>query len=359
MFPLRNRLLRGCSRQVLEGLRLTIPDDLDWIYFQCAPADQRLRTLRGDEWLELEGLSEAPRLRTRLPGARAEVRIFAPDRARAPKSVALVADMLRIDADRRQCSLVWRGTFPLHDEGLADELVVVGRCARGAEAAAWPETIEQLPLTAFQQPMPAGGSSDATPGSVQQQRTVVLTDVEPEGSSRSAEADGGTAEQPRGATRLLSAEELARAQAAPEAPFALRPPGAPRGADASATASPIPGAPWSDEPLATVPRPPGTLMETVALPPSPRPAAEAKARLEAELEARQAADAKARLEAELKAREGAEAEARRAAAAQAFALEQAEARRAEAERAAKELEDKKQAAKRLGTKIYGGFRKKT
>jgi hypothetical protein len=361
-----------------EGLRLEIPDDFDWSYFQCAPADQRLRALRADEWLELEGVSEEERLWTRLPGARAEVHIFAPARARVPKSVALVADLLQIDADRRRCSLVWRGSFPIPDERLAEELFVIGACEVGGQTVSWPASAEEVPAAMFQEPSASGAAWEEPFAAIDPQRTLVLADPEPDPSSGTAEAGGGDAQHPSGITRVLTVEQHARAQAEPDAPFVLRPAGSPASPsdESDAGVARLPGAPWSAERSPDVVQPAADLTQTIALREAPcdgrsapapaAPAAElaaqateVQARQQAELDAHQAAEAEARRQRALEAQQAAAAEARRQAEAEAFAIEQALAKEATARREAQELEGKQQAAKRLGEKIYGRFRKRS
>ncbi|MCC6556184.1 MAG: DUF2169 domain-containing protein, partial [Polyangiaceae bacterium] len=76
-WPERLVLLRGVNPASLEGTRITIPDGLDWAYFQAAPGDQRIDFLSGDEQLTLGGMHPAlPTLRTTLPSARGVARIY-------------------------------------------------------------------------------------------------------------------------------------------------------------------------------------------------------------------------------------------------------------------------------------------
>jgi uncharacterized protein YjbI with pentapeptide repeats len=73
--------------------------------------------LRGDEQIVIEGVHPLiPRLETRLPGARAEVRAYpAADGAGRVRPMDLVADTLIVDADRRVVSMLWRGDAAVED----------------------------------------------------------------------------------------------------------------------------------------------------------------------------------------------------------------------------------------------------
>ena len=134
----RNRHLGGAKPRSLEAARLQLADDLDWQYFQSAPEDQRLRSLRGDEQIVLDGVhATLTSQRSQLPGARAEAYLGAgtPD-ARASLAEAdpsgwlalpLTADTLVIDADAGLVSIVWRGHFRLSPEhGLSEMILATG-----------------------------------------------------------------------------------------------------------------------------------------------------------------------------------------------------------------------------------------
>lgn len=140
-WPSRRRLVpSGEHRKALEAPIPEIPEGFDWSYFQAAPADQRVDQLRGDEWLVLEGMSPTLlRLRSRLPSARAVAVVYGLPGAPAGTPVELVADTLRIDADRMGCSLVWRGDIAIpSEEALADLRVVAGVDMEGLPIQ-WPD----------------------------------------------------------------------------------------------------------------------------------------------------------------------------------------------------------------------------
>ncbi len=89
-----------------------LPDGLDPAFFNVAPADQRLREVRPDERIVLEGLTvDQPRFVTQLPGLapRAVVERGSGHR----ETIHLRADTLWIDTSRRLCTVTWRASIPL------------------------------------------------------------------------------------------------------------------------------------------------------------------------------------------------------------------------------------------------------
>lgn len=100
----------------------SVPDDIGRDYFNAAPFDQQIATLREDETITLENLNAShPSLTCRLPGLRPKVTLEVRG-ATAP--IVLRVDTLHIDTDRATCTLVWRGHMPLRDRRDAGRLVV-------------------------------------------------------------------------------------------------------------------------------------------------------------------------------------------------------------------------------------------
>lgn len=118
-----------------------IPDMFPWSYFQVAPADQRTSFLRGDEWVVLDGLDrELPRLQSRLPRALSQVYVYPPGLAGGSSfPVHMEADQLSIDVDRRECSMLWRGSFPVADEVSARSLILAAGVALPGAPVGWPD----------------------------------------------------------------------------------------------------------------------------------------------------------------------------------------------------------------------------
>ena len=328
-FPARRRLLHGLSRKRLEQPIAEIPGDFDWTYFQCAPPDQRLPRLHGDEWLMLEGMSaDRTAIRTQLPGVQAMTRVYgvAPW---APSEVPLVADTLHVDADAGRCTLVWRGSFPL----VGDEVLAVG-CALmwPGRAVSWPEELA----------------------------TVELSDADLEEAPPSRHALG--AEPKFAGTLPMTPGEVAAVAHATPVPFGVGPQ-----ARARRTLPAIPGAPWAPPEAAASVRPV----------PAPRPdvrgtlplggldlTAELAAREAAMLQARgakareaEAREAEARAERALEV-ETREADERRRAEDERFAAEQATARLEEERRAAEQAAERQRQGLALKRNLYSTFQRK-
>ncbi|MGK4008716.1 DUF2169 domain-containing protein [Sorangium sp. So ce1036] len=141
-WPARRRLLGSTPRKALDAPIAEIPDAFEWAYFQAAPPDQRMRYLRGDEWIELHGLHPTlPRLRTRLPEARGRARIHGLSSAGVSEGqpLDLSADTLRIDGDEQRCTLVFRGSFPVPDEAALAAVFVVAGVETVDAPLDWPE----------------------------------------------------------------------------------------------------------------------------------------------------------------------------------------------------------------------------
>jgi hypothetical protein len=361
-FPVRRKLLGATARKaVTEGV-FEIPIGFDWSYFQSAPPDQQVRALAGDEWLLLEGMHAGePKLRTRLPGAVAVSKIYGHEAA-VPDAVPLKADMLHVDADRRRCAVVWRGSFPLPSAEALDTIVVAGSLELPDEPALWPETASDLEEEPFAPPAVAGGSEtvafDAEVASAFGTAALGPDEI-------AALMDKDRRESPLAGTVAMSEEQLRKA-ASPALPFA----GTPEGAEPTARKKAIvPGAPWEKNVAAAPVEAPrhtttaeiqaATDEEAHALQrdqAKSREADEARARRELE-EARAKREAE-EAEAKRMEREAAEAEERRRAEAERFAREQEEARRAAEQRAAEEAQARLDKSKKLRDDVYGGFKRK-
>ncbi len=127
-FPVRRALLGELSAKEFERRVAEIPEGFDWDYFQCAPDDQQLESLRGTEWLELTGLH--PRLlelRTQLPALSAELELGGADGGEGTERLKLKADLLHIDTDRQRCGLLWRADAPLGSLDVLEAVRLRGR----------------------------------------------------------------------------------------------------------------------------------------------------------------------------------------------------------------------------------------
>ncbi len=107
-----DRLGRHAPTVSAEGWRERgLPEDFDISYFNVAPPDQQLESLRGDEPILLEGLlAQHARLVTRLSGVRP--RVVVELASGGGREVPMVCDTLWIDTDRALATLTWRGQIP-------------------------------------------------------------------------------------------------------------------------------------------------------------------------------------------------------------------------------------------------------
>jgi hypothetical protein len=138
-FPSRRQKLEPKARKLIAKRVMEVPAEIDWSYFQAAPTDQQLDSLRGDEWVALDGFNaQHPQIRFRLPGGLAVCRVYGYERAGAPNHVPLVLDGLHVETAEMRLSLVWRGSFPIMVEEALNGLVIAGAYLATAEAFEWP-----------------------------------------------------------------------------------------------------------------------------------------------------------------------------------------------------------------------------
>jgi hypothetical protein len=170
-WPLRSEKLGRyrASWSDAQWFRTVLGDDFDFAYFQSAPLDQRLSTLRGDERIVLENLHpDQPTLKTALPGIRPTAHIEQP--GKAPVPVALQADTLLVDTARGLCTVVWRGSF-VADDPDAEGHIVIGREQVGSGGAKPKEelqgTLAASADAASDAPLPTGWAAGApAPGRI-------------------------------------------------------------------------------------------------------------------------------------------------------------------------------------------------
>lgn len=135
--PMRRRFVVSGQEANLTRSVPELSEGIHYGYFQCAPPDQQVGFLRGDETIVLEGLTPngAP-FRTKLPGEVALARAyFPPTRV---TSVELFADTLRINGDTGSCSVVWRGCFTATDLGMLEKMIVAIGVQAPGRPIQWP-----------------------------------------------------------------------------------------------------------------------------------------------------------------------------------------------------------------------------
>jgi hypothetical protein len=105
---------------------------IDPAFFNVAPPDQRLKTLRSNETILLFGLlADREKFGMRLPGMQPRAFVQA---GHEGKEMPLVADTAVVDTERAIVAVTWRGQVPM---GIAGERIVVGlheRAGRGVWA---------------------------------------------------------------------------------------------------------------------------------------------------------------------------------------------------------------------------------
>ena len=245
----RRKRLLGLIPRVKKSEIMEIPEGFDWIGFQCAPADQQVGFLRGDEWLVMDGLHPTlPRARMRLPGARGLARVhgLSPFGLREGHEVELRADILHIDGDELRCTVTWRGSFVVPQADALPAVRILCGVESNGEVIVWSDpavtALLQAPFNATTAPLPGeaarAGGNEATlslaeddlqnkPPTVPFRRESTAEIIER--ASRAAEARRGPAKA-RVATGTLDPDdpELAAKLAAALAPAAPpAPPAAP------------------------------------------------------------------------------------------------------------------------------------
>ncbi len=134
----RRDLLGGLSLKTFEQEPYELPPSFDFRFFFAAPEDQRLPSLRGDEWLTLEGLHpQARQLRLRLPGAQLTARLVEESGA-IVRALQMMPDRLVVHTDRREATMTYRGGFAFETAAPTRQRVEIG-LALGEGAPIFPD----------------------------------------------------------------------------------------------------------------------------------------------------------------------------------------------------------------------------
>lgn len=140
-WPRRKRLFPAMPKGALRADVIELPADFQWEYFQAAPADQQIGFLKGDEWIVLDALHEAhPRIRMRLPSARAVARVhgLAPFGVREGEPLELTLDLLHVDGEEQCVTATFRTSFAVPSEDALPAVRLVVGVATEGEPIAWP-----------------------------------------------------------------------------------------------------------------------------------------------------------------------------------------------------------------------------
>lgn len=259
-----SKLGRRPMPDVRELAGTPLPWGFDLGFFNSAPPDQRLRSLRDNERIVLENLHpDHPRLSTRLPGVRP--RAYVDRGGAAPSPVTMRADTLAIDTDRCVCTVTFRGHFPIARPDERGRVLV--DMERGTEHRSWAEVQK---AAAARRGDPAQGHRDSLPSIELDEQSVSEEYV----STTMAESDarevlGDTLPFAKPVRAFLDARAHARAQRpAQDLPFVAPPaPGTP-----PPPAPPAPPPPMIPPPRASSPSLSGASGATPPAPPISVPA---------------------------------------------------------------------------------------
>ena len=128
----RSQMIGTFGAEWFENQWPGYPEDIDWGFFNAAPADQQVKDyLRGDEALQLTNLHpEHSQYETQLPGLR--IRLFLNQKkdkdALEFSEVRLNLDTMQIDMHDEIMNLVWRGVTPVKTIKLkeVEHILIVG-----------------------------------------------------------------------------------------------------------------------------------------------------------------------------------------------------------------------------------------
>jgi len=136
----RKQKLRGESWRMLQKSDAVIPAGIDWSFFQCAPTDQRLSHLSGNEIIVLEGMHERrDRVRFQLPSALGRVRLSGP--GELPEEIPARLDLLHVDVLRGCVSMVWRACMRLPVDVDAGQICAVVGIEQPGNPIDWPDHV--------------------------------------------------------------------------------------------------------------------------------------------------------------------------------------------------------------------------
>lgn len=153
-FPARRNLLGSFDPKALENpvpppnsgdvWSILVPPNVPFEYFQCAPADQQLDVLHGNESLWLENLVEGTsRVHTELPAIKALARVFGASIPPQGQTLDLIADTLLIDGVEKHLTITFRGTVPVPStESLVKSLHVLTTIEMPHMPAQWPSNVK-------------------------------------------------------------------------------------------------------------------------------------------------------------------------------------------------------------------------
>jgi uncharacterized protein YjbI with pentapeptide repeats len=170
----RRELLGGADPVVLATPVPTLRAGIDLAYFNAAPPDQQLASLRGDEQVLMAGLHPTiPEITWRLPGLRAHAAL---DLGGSRREVPLQIDTLWIEGEMLRCTVTWRGAVALEaaQPPQLDSAVVMATLAKGDAAPSW----ERRPAPRVEAPALLGASPVPEATSIFQKSSSIELEME-------------------------------------------------------------------------------------------------------------------------------------------------------------------------------------
>ena len=144
----RRAALGGLDPAALSRPTPTLPTAFDFAYFNAAPAEQQLPSLRGDEQVLMSGLHPTlADIAWRLPGMRAHASL---ELEGAKHDVPLELDTLWIEGETLRATLTWRGSVAVaeSDAPRLESGRVLTTLAKGDAAPSW----ERRPVARVEPP---------------------------------------------------------------------------------------------------------------------------------------------------------------------------------------------------------------
>lgn len=125
----RVKLAGTYDQQWLDNKAPFLPDDFDELYYQAAPADQRIQHPKGGEVVELINLTPEGYVKFGLPEQTVPVEFFL--KKADNTEVEAVMDTIVIEPDQQRLMVTWRASIPLRKNIFEVAQIVVGKMPRG------------------------------------------------------------------------------------------------------------------------------------------------------------------------------------------------------------------------------------
>ena len=125
----RYRLAGTYDQNWLDNIFPFLPADFNKAYYQCAPSDQQMEYLRGNELVELINLTPQGHSAFFIPKIDVPVVFFL--KKGGHETTKAVADTLVLEPDNKRFMITWRARLPLKKNMFEVAQVLVGQKPRG------------------------------------------------------------------------------------------------------------------------------------------------------------------------------------------------------------------------------------